>query len=335
MEDRTGGVERLELVLDVERREDVLGESDGQVRRVGVVGSSAVAGSRDDVGEARDVVLCEAVRRRLGGRSLEVVEVAVELLIVGEALSHMVEHVLCELLSPLVRHVGAEPLRVQTDLVHSDKTDRREVVLERAEVSLRVGVKPFLEELRDDRSLYLQRTRGDVHELVKARVEVLLVRCKICDTGHVYRDNADGACRLTGAEEAAGFLSQFAKVETKPAAHRTDVGGLHVGVDVVREVGGAVLRGHLEKELVVLGLGPVERLRDRIRGDRVLEASSVRVALDHDLDERLVDHVHLGFAVAVGEVHLAAAHDRLLICEVGGNCPVESDVRERSLRAPS
>ena len=31
--------------------------------------------------------------------------------------------------------------------------------------------------------------------------------------------------------------------------------------------------------------------------------------LDHDLDERLVHHVHLGLAVPVGEVHLPAPHD--------------------------
>jgi len=38
VEDGARGVEGLKLVLDIERRENVLGVADGQVRRVGVVG---------------------------------------------------------------------------------------------------------------------------------------------------------------------------------------------------------------------------------------------------------------------------------------------------------
>ncbi len=113
------------------------------------------------------------------------------------------------------------------------------------------------------------------------------------------------------------------------------VGGLHVGVDVVGEVGGAVLRGHLKEQVVVLGGAPVEVRRDGVGGDGVLEAAAVGVALYHDLDEGLVDHVHLGLAVPVGEVHLLAPHDGRQMCHIVRNDPIQGDVGERCLCSPA
>ena len=53
-------------------------------------------------------------------------------------------------------------------------------------------------------------------------------------------DNAHGAGGLTGTEVAAGLLPQLPQVQPQTAAHGADVGGLHVGVDVVGEIGRAV-----------------------------------------------------------------------------------------------
>ena len=69
--------------------------------------------------------------------------------------------------------------------------------------------------------------------------------------------------------------------------------------------------------------------------ERILEAATVGIALDHDLDERLVHHIHLVLAVAVGEGHFFAAHDSGTVGKVGGNGPVKGYVRERSLSTPT
>ena len=139
VEHGAGRVERLQLVLHVERAEDVVGEAHRQMRRVRVVRLAVLVG-RDDIRELLLVVLGEAVRGALGRRGLEVVQVAVLLLVVGQAGAHVVEHVLRERLRRLLRHVGAQPAGVQARLVHAHEADGAEVVLERAQVALRVRV---------------------------------------------------------------------------------------------------------------------------------------------------------------------------------------------------
>ena len=59
----TRGVKSLKLVLNIERRKDIVGIADGKVRRVGVIGSAVLRaiGCGDDLGIATDVVLCETV----------------------------------------------------------------------------------------------------------------------------------------------------------------------------------------------------------------------------------------------------------------------------------
>ena len=64
-------------------------------------------------------------------------------------------------------------------------------------------------------------------------IEVLLVLGKIGYPGQVDGDNADGACALTAAEEAAGLLTKLTKVKAQTAAHGADVARLHIAVDIV------------------------------------------------------------------------------------------------------
>ena len=221
----------------------------------------------------------------------------------------MGEHLLGELLRAAVGHVAAQPVCVEACLVHSDETDGGEVVIKRSEIVLGVGVEPLVEQTGDNGTLCLERARGNVHEVVKTRVEIVLVACEICYSRHIDGDNADRTGRFAASEEAAGFLSQLTQIEAETAAHAADVARLHVAVDVVGEIRCAVLRGHLEEQAVILGLGPVEITCDGIGGNGVLEASAVGVAVDHYLNERLVYHVHLGLAVLILERHLLAADD--------------------------
>ena len=233
---------------------------------------------------------------------------AVLLLIVGEALSHMVQNIACELLGLRAGHVSAEPLRVQAHLVHTDQADRGEVIAESSQISLRVRIQAVLEELCDNSSLGLKTAGRDIHQLIQSLVEVVLIRRKVSDAGHIDRNYADGACGLAGAKEAAGFLAQLSQVKAQSAAHGADIAGLHVRVDVVGEIGRAIFCRHLEQELIVLGLFPVKISGNGVSGDRILESSSVGVAFDHDLDEGLVHHIHFLLAVATLENGACVPH---------------------------
>ena len=52
----------------------------------------------------------------------------------------MVENVHGEVLSFLMSHVLSYPVRIEAGFVHTDETYRGEVVVERSEVSLGVGI---------------------------------------------------------------------------------------------------------------------------------------------------------------------------------------------------
>ncbi len=129
--------------------------------------------------------------------------------------------------------VGPEPLGVEAGFVHADKTDGGEVVVEGAQVALRVRVEALVKKLADDGSLNLQGPCRNVHQVVEALIEVLFVGGQVSDSRKIDGDYADTSCRLTGTEVATGLLAELPQVQTEPAAHGADIGGLHVGVDVI------------------------------------------------------------------------------------------------------
>ena len=61
MEDSSGCIERLELVLHVEGLEDIIGIADRKMGGVRVVRAVLIAGSGDDIRELLDIMLCQAV----------------------------------------------------------------------------------------------------------------------------------------------------------------------------------------------------------------------------------------------------------------------------------
>ena len=222
--------------------------------------------------------------------------------------------------------VLAEPVGVQARLIHADEADGGKVIVEAAEIAFGVGVQPLLHQPPDGGAFDLQTAGSNVHHVIQPGEEIRFIFGKIRNTGQIDGHNAHGAGRLAAAEEAAALFPQFPEVQAQAAAHAAHVAGLHVGVDVVGEVRRAVFGGHLKEQPVVLRLGPVKVLGDGIGGDGILEAAAVGVAFDHDLDECLVDHVHLRLAVAIGKTHGLAAHDTRLTGQIGGYGPVQSDV---------
>ena len=335
VEHGAGGVSGLQLVLNIQCSKDIVGVSHREVRAVGVVRGSAGFSSSDDVGIDFHIVLRQTVGGGLCRGCLEVVEIPVLLLIIAQALAHVIQHITGEFLAPGIGHVCPDPFGVQAGFVHTHQADGGEVVVKGTQIMLGIGIEAFIQELCDDFSLDFQGAGRDVHQLVQTRVKVLLILCEIGQTRHVQRNDTDRAGALARAEESAGFLAQLAQVKAQAAAHGTDIGGLHVGVDIVGEIGCPVLCGHLEEQLIVLRGGPVKVARDGIGRNRVLETASVAVAFDHELDESLVDHIHLRLAVAVGEVHFPAADDGGHILQIRRDGPVKRDVGKRCLRAPA
>ena len=129
--------------------------------------------------------------------------------------------------------------------------------------------------------------------MIETAVEFFLIFGLICDTRHIDGDNADRSGALAGTEESAGFLSKLTQIQAETAAHGAHVAWFHIAVDVVGEVRGTVFCSHFEQQTVILRIGPVKIGCDGVGRDRVLEASSVGISLDHRLDERFVDHIHL------------------------------------------
>ena len=106
-------------------------------------------------------------------------------------------------------------------------------------------------------------------------------------------------------------------------------------VDIIAEIGRAVLGRHLKQQTVILRFGPVEVPGNGVSGDRILETPAVSVAFNHNLDEGLVDHIHVLLAVAVGEIHLLAADNRRQVFQILRTGPVQGNIGERRLCAPA
>lgn len=76
MEYRAGGIERLQFILYIERREDILRVPDRQMAGVRVI-RRAVFIRRDDIRVEHFVVLCKAVGCGFCRSSLQIVEISV------------------------------------------------------------------------------------------------------------------------------------------------------------------------------------------------------------------------------------------------------------------
>ena len=247
----------------------------------------------------------------------------------------MVEDLDGEIVGFFVGEVLADPPCVEASLIHADKADGREVIIEASEIVLGVGIEAGFEKGRDGLPLDRQGPGCNIHEMVEPSIEIVFVGREISEPRHIEGDDADRPGRFARTEVAAALLTKLAKVESESATHGANVAWLHVAIDVVREIRGTVLGGHREQKPVVFGVRPIEVLRDGISWNRVLEAASIGIAFDHDFDEGLVDHSHFLDTVLVFEWHFLAADDAVELGHVIGHRPVEGDVGERRLSSPT
>ena len=100
-------------------------------------------------------MLGQTVGGGLSRRSLQVVKVAVQLLVIRQAFPHVVQHVLGKLLALPVSHVLSDPSGIEACLVHAYETDGGKMVLKGAQISLGVGIQPLVQKLCYDLALGL------------------------------------------------------------------------------------------------------------------------------------------------------------------------------------
>ena len=109
---------------------------------------------------------------------------------------------------------------------------------------------------------------------------------------------------------------------------------VQIGIDEVLEVGQTVFRGHFEKGLNVFAL-PIEVGSDVVGRDGEGEDATIGVSPGHDLDEGAVNKVHFLLELTVGEINDLIANQRVLIDQIIGAGPVESEVGEGALASPT
>lgn len=91
VEDGSGGIKGLELILDIKSGEDVFGIANRKVAGVGVIWGFSSFGGADDVWIPGLVVLSKTEGGGFRWGCLEVIEVTIFLLVVGELFPHVVE----------------------------------------------------------------------------------------------------------------------------------------------------------------------------------------------------------------------------------------------------
>ena len=223
----------MQLVLYVKCCENIIGVTNRQVTAVCIVGGTARFGCRDHIRELLDIVFRKTIGAGFGGSCLKVVQVAVLFLIIRKSFSHMIQYFLGEILARPARHIRAYPFRVQTRLIHSDKTDCGEVVVKRTEITLCIRIKAFIQKFGNDGTLCFERTCCNIHHVIKAMEKVAFILHKVCQPRHIDCDDADRTGAFAGTEESAGFLAQLAQIQTLATAHGTDIARFHITVDIV------------------------------------------------------------------------------------------------------
>ena len=73
-------------------------------------------------------MLGKTVGGGLGRSCFQVEQIAVFLLVIAEALTHMIKHLLGKFLAAGVSHITAEPVGIEPGFVHADKADGGEEI---------------------------------------------------------------------------------------------------------------------------------------------------------------------------------------------------------------
>ncbi|MPM55916.1 hypothetical protein SDC9_102714 [bioreactor metagenome] len=227
---------------------------------------------------------------------------------------------------------------VQAAFVHADKTDRIEVVrpvfprpfLHVPQIIGRVRIQTLFGLRLDDLALDLKACLAEHGNLLQALEEILLRGCKIPQPRQIDAIYADAAGHGIAAKEAAAAFAQLALIQSEAAAHGDRVLRRKIGIHIVREIWDTIFAGDSHK-IVHYGAFPVEIFGDVDGRNRECEHAPFRVALEHDLAERVVKEIHLLLKLAVGLVHHLPADESGFVLERGRHLDIECQVGKRAL----
>jgi len=170
VQDGPSGVETLQIVLQIERLKNVIGKADRQLTGVRVVGD-IVAGA-GDIRVFFPVQLSQPVAGPLGGRRLQIVEVAGLFLDLPELIPHVVEDALGKSLPLFRSQPQVLPEEIEAGFVHADDADGVEVIgpvrsgplLDRAQIMRRIRIQAPSSLFLDRLALQFKTILGDVDQ---------------------------------------------------------------------------------------------------------------------------------------------------------------------------
>ena len=107
------------------------------------------------------------------------------------------------------------------------------MVFKGSEIALGIGIKSLVKKLCDNCPFDLERTGGNIHEVIESFIEIRFIGSEVCNPRKIDGYNADRACAFAAAEEAAGLFAKLAQIKAKTAAHAADIARSHVAVNIV------------------------------------------------------------------------------------------------------
>ena len=120
-----------------------------------------------------------------------------------------------------------------------------------AQISLSIRIQALIEKLGDHFSLDVQGTRSQIHHMIQTSVKFSRSLGLISNSRHVNGNNTNGTCTLTGTKETAALFTEFPQIQTKSAAHTSDIAGFHVTVNIIGKIWGSIFGSHFKKQSVI------------------------------------------------------------------------------------
>ena len=196
MQDRAARVLALQDFLIFQSLEGIVGVANGKLRGVRVVRLFLGSGLEDSR-VVQAVSLRETVGRAFGGCCLEVVHVAGGFLEFHHPLTDVVEDCAAHVEARGIGDVVGIAREVADHFVHAVDADGGEVIVQVAQVALRVREETVIHVVLNRFTLCFQAFRADVDQSVQFLDEALHVsRETVTQARHVNGDNTDGTGQL-------------------------------------------------------------------------------------------------------------------------------------------
>ena len=225
--------------------------------------------------------------------------------------------------------------KVADHLVNAVNSQRGEVITQGAQIAACVGKQPLVHMLLDHRALDFQAVTTHFQQFIQTGKQTgFIALIQIPQAGAVQSDHSQGAGLLGGAKQAIAAFEQLAQIQLQAAAHGADHIGFQLGVNEVLEVGQAIFGRHGKQALGIRAV-PVKIPGDVVGGNREGEGTATGIALAHDFDIGLVDHVHFGLQIPVAKRHFYTTDLRHLLAQVFRTYPVKGQIGKGRLRTPA